>query len=132
MTAFIQMGITAYTSLKEDYEFQLMRITNQISLLTNQAAAVSEEMMNEIRSVYNYEAILTNENTADIAERIEAFNSGEFYAAYQTQLAVINTKEKQLEAEKQQTETKLQAVTTMLEGMEKRQESNLKKEVYNF
>ena len=94
MTAFIQLGINAYTALKSDYEQQLLRITNQISSLTCKSAALSEEMMNEIRSVYDYEAILTSENSEGRDQRIEAFNSGEFYAAYESQLALINSKEK--------------------------------------
>ena len=81
---------------KADLEYRLLNIMNDISRLSCESAALNEEMLAEMQSVYNFQSVLTDENTKDMAEKIEAFNSNEFYVAYQTQMAMINSKENNL------------------------------------
>ncbi|MBO5947642.1 hypothetical protein J6Q66_02260 [bacterium] len=124
-----QCHLLSIISRKADLEYRLLNIMNDISRLSCQSAALNEEMLAEMQSVYNFQSVLTDENTKDMAEKIEAFNSNEFYVAYQTQMAMINSKEKLLNAEKQQIETQLNALNTLEEGVNKQLENDLKKSV---
>ena len=127
--ASTQCQLLALTSRKSDLEYRLLCITNTISRMSCKTAALNEELMTEVTSNNDYASVLTNENTADISQRIEAFYSSEFYTKYQTQMSMVNSKEKLLDVEKQQIETELSAINTLYDGLEKQLDSDLKKSV---
>lgn len=129
--ASTQCNVLTITMRKADLEYRLLNITNTISRMAAQSAAISEEMMNKIRSQYDFQVVLTDENTKDNPQEIAAINTEEFYLAYQQQMAMVNAKEKLLDAEKQQIETQLKALNTLDEGYQKQLDSNLKKAVLN-
>ena len=129
MTAVTQCNLLSITSYKANLEYRLLNITNTLTRLSTQSAALNEELLSQMRNLYNFQSVLTDENTKDTAETIEAFNSSEFYIAYQTQMAMINSKEKLLEAEKHQIEVQLNAINTMEEGLEKQLDNGLKNSV---
>lgn len=126
-----QCQLLALTSRKSDIEYRLLQINAQVSRMAAQSASLQEELMIEVRSNNIYQTVYTGENSKDLEERLEAFYSGEFYTAYQTQMAMINNKEKALNVEKSQLEVQLTAITTEMEGIEKQLDSDLKKAVLN-
>ena len=129
--ATTQGSILLNTMRKADLEWRLLCITDSLREMSCQATRVQEDMLNEVQSMYSYQAILTSENNKDEAEKIVALNSLEFYTAYQQQMAQINAKEKVLEQEKLQIENQLKAINTLDEGYQKQLENNLKKSVLN-
>ena len=110
-----QCNLLALTMRKSDLEYRLLQITGTVSRMAAQTAALNQEVLTRVQSMNKYQAVLTGEGSKDVAERLEAFYSSEFYVAYQTQMALINTKEKALNVEKQQIETQLTAINTMIE-----------------
>ena len=125
-----QCNLLALTMRKSDLEYRLLQITGTVSRMAAQTAALNQEVLTKVQSMNKYQTVLTGEGSKDVAERLEAFYSSEFYTAYQTQMALINTKEKALNVEKQQIETQINAINTMIEGVEKQIDNNLKQNKY--
>ena len=125
-----QCNLLALTMRKSDLEYRLLQITGTVSRMAAQTAALNQEVLTKVQSMNKYQTVLTGEGSKDVAERLAAFYSSEFYTAYQTQMALINTKEKALNVEKQQIETQINAINTMIEGVEKQIDNNLKQNKY--
>lgn len=121
-----QCHLLSITARKADLEFRLLQLTNEITRLSCKSAALNEELMGQMPDM---ESKLLGVGSKNVEEAIEIMLSDEFYVAYQTQMSLVNTKEKILETEKQQIETQLNALNTMEEGVQKQIESGLKKAV---
>ena len=76
-----QCHLLALTSRKSDIEYRLLQITAQVSQMAAKTASLQEELMLEVRSKNIYQTVLTDENSRDLEEELEAFYSGEWFRA---------------------------------------------------
>ena len=116
-----QCCLLALTMRKSDLEYSLLQITATISRMSAKSSALHQELLSQVQTKVN--PVLTGEGSKDIDVEIEKFYTSEFYTAYQAQTAMINRKERDLDVQKQQMETQLNAINTLIDGVEKQLDS---------
>ena len=111
-------------NVQSDCEYQLTRITNTLSKLAMEEQSIVEQQM---YAGQIYMAQNTDEEGQPTDAAIEYVNSTAFNAVFNAKLKEIQTKEQQLDLQKQQIETRQKMYSTQRDGWEKNTTSNIEK-----
>ncbi len=111
-------------NVQSDCEYLLTRITNTLSRLAMESQSIVEQQMAAGQA---YMAAHTDEEGEPTQEAIEWVNSTAFNAIFNAKLKEIQTKEQQLNIQKQQIETNQKMNSTLKESWEKSVQSNIEK-----
>lgn len=123
---FAVSALTTQTmmNVQSDCEYALTRITNTLSRLAMESQSIVEQQMSAGQA---YMAAHTDEEGEPTQEAIEWVNSTAFNAIFNAKLKEIQTKESQLNIQKQQIETRQKMYSTQRDGWEKNTQSNIEK-----
>lgn len=111
-------------NVQSDCEYALTRITNTLMRLAMEEQSIVEKQM---QAGQTYMAQYTDEEGQPTEAVIEYVNSTAFNAIYTAKLKEIQTKEQQLDLQKQQIETRQKMYATNREGWEKNTTANIEK-----
>lgn len=111
-------------NVQSDCEYALTRITNTLMRLAMEEQSIVEQQTNASQT---YLAQYTDEEGEPTEAAIEYVNSTAFNAIFNAKLKEIQTKEQQLDLQKQQIETRQKMYSTNREGWEKNTTSNIEK-----
>lgn len=111
-------------NVQSDCEYALTQITNTLMRLAMEEQSIVEQQTNASQT---YMAANTDEEGEPTEAAIEYVNSTAFNAIFNAKLKEIQTKEQQLDLQKQQIETRQKMYSTNREGWEKNTTSNIEK-----
>ena len=109
------------TDMKSNIEYQMLQLTNTQQRLSQQYYEQFESAYKKYQRAYDCDA-----------EGNYVFDNDAFYAEFQMAQAMYNSKEKEIQLEKENLESKHKMITANLESLEKQHKKNLEKSFGTF
>ena len=108
-----------------ELQFQSTCLANELQRLSCEIAHIYEQEMNDAAYMLDLDPQIAGTDAKYMAN-IETWTSSVFYTKYETQLALLQNKEKRIETEKAQIDTQIKAYEQLEESYKKEIETGVK------